>query len=387
MESGLQRTARRSKIGAFELGEGEGEVNEQDADGGRRFYAIGAAFPADGVDLRGSIEENFAVIEERPGALEDGRVLAEVDFEDGPLYLHPGAIYPLEGKTYEVRRLDWDERKAYVREAAVNYYTEAVCKLRVRLLEGEGHSGSTPIMGDPRCDPRADEHVASGTGYAHVVRAVPGFKKLRFRTHENIGFGPVKLPDLELHTVAAYWSLPWALLRQLADPYRRANAALAAAHAIHHVAAMVLMCEPGDLRHAVTSGPPGPDGVAAWAPVGLGKVNPEAQLTASGCPTIYLYDDMPGGAGLSTRVHALGRPFFEQVLAVVRGCGCGHGCPTCIGTEVALDAPTAQALAAEQAGAVLSPEQQARVHARADLLSTLEALCAGSEVPAAGCWA
>ena len=320
-----------------------------------RYYAIGSAFPADSVDLRGTIEENFTVVEDLPGKAEHGRILAEVDFEDGPLYLHPGAIYPLEGKTYEVRRLDWDERKAFVREAAVNYYTEAVCKLRVRLLEGD----AAPSVAPPSASgPRS---VHSGTGYAHVVRTVPGFKKLRFRTHENIGFGPVNLPDLELHTVAAYWSFPDALLAWLADPHRRSNAALAAAHAIHHVAAMVLMCEVGDLQHAVAAGPPGPDGVAAWAPVTSGRQSAEASLVAGGRPTIYLYDDLPGGAGLATRVHALGRPFFERVLAVVRGCGCAHGCPTCIGTEIALEPALGQPAS----------------HPRADSIATFEALIDG----------
>jgi DEAD/DEAH box helicase domain-containing protein len=264
--------------------------------------------------------------------------------------LHPGAIYPLEGAIYEVRRLDWDERKAYVRAASVNYYTEAVCNLRVRLLEGE--QGPSPTAPSPRA-------VYGGTGYAHVVRTVPGFKKLRFRTHENIGFGPINLPDLELHTVAAYWGFPDVLLAWLSDPQRRSNAALAAAHAIHHVAAMVLMCEVGDLEHAVASGPPGPNGVAAWAPVGLGRPSSEAAMIASGRPTIYLYDDLPGGAGLATRVYSLGRSFFERVLAVVRGCSCAHGCPTCIGTEIALDMGP---------GAV-SP--------RADSIATLEALIDG----------
>ncbi|MFO7561980.1 MAG: DEAD/DEAH box helicase [Enhygromyxa sp.] len=361
-----------------------------------RYYAIGSAFPADSVDLRGSIEENFTVVEELPGRAEHGRILAEVDFEDGPLYLHPGAIYPLEGKTYEVRRLDWDQRKAYVREAQVSYYTEAVCKLRVRMLEAEPKQGSgdqadpcqvvSPVV-SPVASPVASpvvsavsSAVSSGTGYAHVVRAVPGFKKLRFRTHENVGFGPVNLPDLELHTVAAYWSFPDRLLAQLGDPYRRSNAALAAAHAIHHVAAMILMCELGDLRHAIAAGAPGPEGVAAFAPVGLGRPSAEASLLAGGRPTIYLYDDLPGGAGLATRVHALGRPFFERALAVVRGCGCAHGCPTCIGTEVAL-APGSSAQILDPSGVVTEaradPEQLARRHARADLIATLEALAEG----------
>jgi DEAD/DEAH box helicase domain-containing protein len=349
-------------------------------DGGR-YYAIGSAFPADSVDLRGSIEENFTVVEDLPGRAEHGRILAEVDFEDGPLYLHPGAIYPLEGKTYEVRRLDWDQRKAYVREAQVTYYTEAICKLRVRMLEPSSPHAASAAEGSLHAASAAaameeSRRVASGTGYAHVVRAVPGFKKLRFRTHENVGFGPIHLPDLELHTVAAYWSFPDRLLMWLADPHRRSNAALAAAHAIHHVAAMLLMCEVGDLQHAVAAGAPGPEGVAAFAPVGLGRPSAEATLLASGRPTIYLYDDLPGGAGLATRVHALGRSFFERTLAVVRGCGCTHGCPTCIGTEVAL-APGSSADVSGSNGGDADPEAVARRHARADLLATIEALMDG----------
>jgi DEAD/DEAH box helicase domain-containing protein len=80
------------------------------------------------------MEENFTVLEEAPGLASDGRLLAEVDFEDGPLYLHPGAIYPIEGETYEVVRLDWNERKAYVRAVQATYYTEAVCQLKVRVV-------------------------------------------------------------------------------------------------------------------------------------------------------------------------------------------------------------------------------------------------------------
>ena len=361
------------------LAERRALLREDDPDGTRRYYAIGSSFPADAVDLRGSIEENFSVVEERPGQAEHGRVLAEVDFEDGPLYLHPGAIYPLEGRTFEVRRLDWEGRKAFVRQVESAYYTEAVCKLRVRMLEGAPSEGAEPLeRGDPR-------RASTGTGYAHVVRAVPGFKKLRFRSHENIGFGPIELPDLELHTVAAYWSFPDALLAELSDSHRRSNAALATAHAIHHVAAMLLMCEPGDLRHAVAAGPPSAEGVSAWAPVGAGRPSAEAQLIASGRPTIYLYDDMPGGAGLSTRAHALGSALFDRVLAAATGCRCDHGCPTCIGTEVALISPSFASghsnsnhsnhsnhdgLPGQAAGV-------ARRHARADLIATLHALREG----------
>ncbi len=289
---------------------------EVDDEGRRRFFSIGDPFPADKVDLRSSMEENFTVLELAPGMSTDGRLLAEVDFEDGPLYLHPGAIYPIEGQTYEVVRLDWNERKAYVRDVQATYYTEAVCQLKVRVV--------APIS--------IDEERGRGLGYAHLVRTVPGFKKLRFRSHENVGFGPVNLPDLELHTVAAYWTLSARVLTHVVDPGRRAAAALAVGHALHHSAAMLLMCDVHDLGHAVAA-TPGRGAAGQWAPVvgGRGRVSQEVLAQASALPCIYLYDNMPGGAGLASQAHTLGATLFEQVIRIIEGCSCRGGCPTCLG--------------------------------------------------------
>ncbi len=297
---------------------------EVDPDGTPRFYSIGEAFPADKVDLRSTLEENFTVLEEAPGLASDGRILAEVDFEDGPLYLHPGAIYPIEGETYEVMRLDWVARKAYVHAVQATYYTEAVCQLKVRVV--------API--------EVDEAQGRGLGYAHLVRTVPGFKKLRFRSHENVGFGPINLPDLELHTVAAYWTLPAAALVHVVDPGRRAAAALAVGHALHHSAAMLLMCDVHDLGHAVAASP-GRGAAGQWAPVvgGRGRVSQEVLSQASATPCIFLYDNMPGGAGLATQAHALAGRLFEQVIRIIEGCSCRAGCPTCLGVARVPQAP------------------------------------------------
>ncbi|MCA9717169.1 MAG: DEAD/DEAH box helicase, partial [Myxococcales bacterium] len=301
---------------------------EVDERGELRYFALGASFPADDVDLRGTQEENFAVLE-LAEAERDGRILAEVDFEDAPLYLHPGAIYAVEGRTYEVLRLDWEARKAFVRAVRARYYTEAVCRRRVRVVE--------PLHDGDEEDGRGA--TRSGVGYAHVVRTVPGFKKLRFGTHENIGFGPVRLPDLELHTVAAYWTVGADVVTALADPAARVSAALATAHALHHGAAMLLMCDVHDLGRAVAADPGGGGLVAGapggWAEVvdGRGSADASVALQASVVPCLYLYDAMPGGAGLARQAHALGRALFDHVLDVVRGCSCVRGCPTCTGPE------------------------------------------------------
>lgn len=289
-----------------------GVLHREDDDTGRRsrFFALGAASPARQVNIRGPLEENFEVVEDAPDRAEHGRVLAEVNFEDASLYLHPGAIYPLEGETYEVRRLDWDGRKAYVRAVDSAYYTEAICHLRVRVLE--------PV----------EVQGGAGVGYAQVARSVPGFKKLRFRTHENIGFGPVNLPDLDLHTVAAWWRLSPTAAARVASPERRAAAVLGVAHLLHHAAAMLTMCDVRDIGHAVGSG--GQEG--SWACVGPART-PAMEMEAWGHPTIYLYDVLSGGAGLSAHVARNAHQLFDRARRMLLGCRCDAGCVTCLGAE------------------------------------------------------
>ncbi|MBV1860306.1 MAG: DEAD/DEAH box helicase [Nannocystaceae bacterium] len=296
------------------------------------YTAQGGEDPSAAVAIRGPIEENFTVIDQPTGD-----ILAEVDFEDAPLYLHPGAIYTVEGRTHEVVDLQWEPRKAYVRHVEADYYTEAISNTNVRVIDPGLEASES---GDPVSESGAAKAPRAGQGLAHLMRQVPGFKKIRFGTHENIGFGPIALPDLELHTIAAYWAVPDPPALEGAprgdgenipgahDPVQRAATALAVAHALRHVAAMVLMCDSGDLGHVLTAGHPG-----SWGPViKLGrKPSPGAVLHAASQPYIVLYDRTPGGTGLASAAHELGASLLERAQAVVSSCGCEQGCPTCMG--------------------------------------------------------
>lgn len=302
------------------------------------YTARGGDDPSAAVEIRGPIEENFAVVDQP-----SGDILAEVDFEDAPLYLHPGAIYTVEGRTHEVLDLQWDARKAFVRRVDADYYTEAICNTNVRVIDPDLAPALETALGTgPAAAPTAP---AAGQGLAHLVRQVPGFKKIRFGTHENIGFGPIALPDLELHTVAAYWAVPdppppaqgdlecdapGTPVPNALDPVQRAATALAVAHALRHVAAMVLMCDVGDLGHVLTAGHPG-----SWGPVihpGR-RPSPDAVLNAASQPYVVLYDRNPGGAGFANAAHELGPALLERVQAVVSSCHCDQGCPTCMGAS------------------------------------------------------
>ena len=118
------------------------------------------------------------------------RVLGEVDLFSAQVLVHEHAIYIHESVQYYVDRLDWGERKAYVHRIDVDHYTYANRAVTLKPLDVFGEA---PATGGPAGPRRGD-----GREPRHA------FKKLKFGTDENVGWGPIDLPELELQTTA-YW--------------------------------------------------------------------------------------------------------------------------------------------------------------------------------------
>jgi DEAD/DEAH box helicase domain-containing protein len=175
----------------------------------------------------------------------------------------------------------------------------------------------------------------------HVARRVAGFKKIRYYTHENIGYGPVSLPDLELHTTAVWWQLSQRALDQAFDHRQQAlDGFLAAAHALHIVATVAVMAEARDLQKAVGSG----DGAWFATPDANGRAQVRSsmgELDASAhgpfIPTLYLYDAFPGGVGLSAPLYERREDLVRLAHELVVRCDCRAGCPACVGPVLAAD--------------------------------------------------
>ncbi len=62
-------------------------------------------------------------------------MIGEVDFSSALTTVHPKAIYIHQGQQYHVERLDFDQRKAYVKRVNVDYFTDAIRYTQVRVLE------------------------------------------------------------------------------------------------------------------------------------------------------------------------------------------------------------------------------------------------------------
>ena len=263
--------------------------------GDDRWYWSSDNFPASSVSLRAAAEENVVIIDTTP---DRPRVIGEIDIFAAQTLVHEDAIYMHETAQFHVDKLDWDERKAYVRRVDVDHYTYADRAVTLKPLET---FDSAPAIGCARCH-----------GEVMVSSLVSMYKKLKFGTDENLGWGPVHLPEIELQTTAY-----WLVVDSAAQGWRRADLDVAlrgVGRAIQAVSAVLLMVDPRD----------------------LGLVS-QVKSPHHQAPTIYLYEAVPGGVGMSPRLFDRHAELMAGAADLIAGCGCESGCPACTGPRLEPD--------------------------------------------------
>ena len=289
---------------------------------GGNWHWVLEAYPADTVSLRSVTSDNFVIIDTTGGtnAEEDGEpeVIGEVDFSSALTTVHPKAIYLHQGQQYHVERLDFEQRKAYVKSVNVDYYTDAIRYTQVRVLE---IAEEEPIAG-----PAARAH-----GDVLVRSQVVGFKKIKFFTNENIGAGKLELPENEMHTTAFWITLERKLLAEL--PYAlsdRQNGILGLLYAMASMASLLLMCDGRDLGTAVGERPASPGIGMEWQEFSAALWN-AAEMKEFFEPNLYLYDAYPGGIGFSEPLFRVHDILLRRTRELIVGCPCEKGCPSCVG--------------------------------------------------------
>lgn len=287
---------------------------------GPRWHWIADSYPANAVSLRSIAEGNFVVIDITNGAK---NIIAEVDYSSAAVTLYEGAIYLIQASPWQVEKLDWVGRKAWVRRVTADYYTDAIDYTKLKVLD--------------EFERDANAQGFCGQGEVHVVRRVAGYKKIRYYTHENIGYGNVNLPDAEMHTTAVWWELhPEALAAAFSSRHEALDGFLGAAYALHHMAALLSLAELRDIGRSVG------DGHAGWSAAldGNGRANARTlngqpfDIGAAHLPfrpAVHLYDNYPGGIGISAPLFDLRATVVQRALDLVAHCPCAHGCPACVG--------------------------------------------------------
>jgi DEAD/DEAH box helicase domain-containing protein len=285
---------------------------------GGNWHWMQQAYPADTVSLRAVTSDNFVIVDTTGG--EDGKpeVIGEVDFSSALTTLHPKAIYIHQGQQYHVERLDFEQRKAYVKSVNVDYYTDAIRYTQVRVLE---------IADEERmAGPAARVH-----GDVLVRSQVVGFKKIKFFTNENVGAGKLELPENEMHTTAFWITIERELLTAL--PFAlsdRQSGIFGLLYALESIATLLLMCDRRDLGTAVGERPASPGIEAEWVEYS-GAASEIAEMKEFFEPNLYLYDAYPGGIGFSEPLYRVHDLLLRRTRELIVACPCEQGCPSCVG--------------------------------------------------------
>lgn len=289
---------------------------------GNRWFWSEDVYPAVNVNLRRIPEGNFVVVNNT----RQNEIIGEVDYSAAPMTIYPDAIYLASGEQYIVDELDWDGRKAYVRPTDSDYFTDAIDYTNVKVLTED--------------ESRQSKKVEVFQGEVQVVTRAVGFKKIRFYTSENVGYGKINLPDIEMATTAYWFTIPEGLLNDL--PWSRGDhidGILGISKALHSISALKLMSESHDIHRSVG------DKSAEWFVMNTitehgiytpatdelpsQKLRPEDLSHFQ--PTIFLYDNYPGGIGFSHLLFDDHEDLLRSAYDLVSQCRCDDGCPACVG--------------------------------------------------------
>jgi DEAD/DEAH box helicase domain-containing protein len=297
----------------------------------QRWHWAAESYPADEVSLRTVNPENVVVVDTTDTG--NHRVIAEVDWDSAFTTVHDDAIYMVESQQYHVDRLDLERKKAYVKKVDVDYYTDAMTYTNVRVIDGFAVRKKNSVI---------VEH-----GEVQVSRKVVGYKKIKFYTSENVGYGDVNLPQKDMHTTSYWFTIPWDLLGFLELRREEVIDGLAGlAYCLHHIAAMLVMADIRDIDRCIG------DKSGEWfvrygADRRLITATPGQTMNVmenAFDPTVFVFDAYPGGIGFSGLLYERHDELVSAARSLISSCPCEHGCPMCVGPALEVG-PSAKAAA------------------------------------------
>ena len=279
------------------LGEEDGDLFGEDlvpmltllAEDGRLREAAGKwhyaheDYPAKGVKLRSASDENWTIFE-----IGAECVVGELDYVAGLFSLYKGAVYLHRTETFLVEEMDVENKLVKIQRTRTGYYTQALVQKNVTVREV--------------WEEREATEAALQLAEVDVISRITGYKKVRFHTVENIGYGEVDVPALELDTVSLVVDLAPSAVAAT-DPYGPdflRSGLHGFARLFREMLSIHAMCDPGDLDTFI-------DG-----------------------QRVYVYDLYPGGIGYSEIGFEKYRPVLEATLEAVIDCPCPAGCPSCV---------------------------------------------------------
>jgi DEAD/DEAH box helicase domain-containing protein len=247
-------------------------------------------YPAAEVSLRSASPEQFAIVD-----VASGELLGSTEAARAHSTVHEGAIYLHLGRSYEVRELDLERRRALVAPFDGDWYTQPKRLTDTtieRLLDRSETLGVTLSFGE----------VA-------VTDTVLAFQRRRLSDHAQIDLVGLDLPPTSFSTQALWFELDSAALG-VGDTIPLEDL-LGALHATEHaqiaVLPLIAMCDRWDIGGLST------------------KLHPQ-----TGGASIFIYDGHPGGIGITRTAFARFEELCRDAHRLIAECPCASGCPSCV---------------------------------------------------------
>ncbi len=283
-------------------GRGSGEAEAGPGDGGGREMYVPrrpADYPAANVSLRSASPDSFAIVD-----VSSGELLGQTEAARAHSTIHDGAIYLHQGRSYEVRELDLEHRRALVAPFEGDWYTQPKRETDTNI--------------ERLLDRRETLGVKLSFGEVSVTETVLGYQRKRLADHAQVDLVMLDLPQTSFSTQALWFELDGVTLAGLdgdGDGVRVGgipiHALLGSLHATEHaqiaVLPLIAMCDRWDIGGLSTNAHP-----------------------QTGGATIFIYDGHPGGIGITRLAFQRFEELCRDAHRLIAECPCESGCPSCV---------------------------------------------------------
>jgi DEAD/DEAH box helicase domain-containing protein len=244
--------------------------------------------PHGDVDLRGS-GESYTIYHSKTGD-----VIGEIDGFRAFKETHPGAVYLHMGETFQVDILDISTKTVKVSKAGQNFYTRAMSRKDTEILKvyKEKRIGNTVVC----------------TGRVKVTEQVTGYEKWAIYGKKKLNRIELDLPPMVFESDALWFKIAPDIVTATEEAFLHFMGGI---HALEHAAIgifpLLVLTDRNDLGGISTPLHPG-----------------------TGGPAVFIYDSVPGGAGLVLHAFEKAELLLQHTLNVIQQCTCENGCPSCV---------------------------------------------------------
>jgi DEAD/DEAH box helicase domain-containing protein len=245
-------------------------------------------YPAAEVSLRSASPDSFAIVD-----VASGELLGQTEAARAHSTVHDGAIYLHQGRSYEVRELDLQHRRALVAPFDGDWYTQP--------------KRETDTQIERLLDSRAALGLTLSFGEVSVTETVLAYQRRRLADHAQLDLIALDLPETSFSTQALWFELDAAELEQTIPLESLLGALHATEHAQIAVLPLLAMCDRWDIGGLSTN------------------LHPQ-----TGRASIFIYDGHPGGVGITRIAYSRFEELCEDAHRLIAECRCADGCPSCV---------------------------------------------------------